>query len=146
GSAARPYSVSVGFATTWPPLIQVAASSMASRCGASRTTKTRRIVAANGERSNVGHGPVDHGGKPRHDCDVDEKHDPDARATQRPGDERTARHPDQRRAREHAEAGAVRAGRNHAAGGAVRSGHRGANAETEQDTCGAHHNEIARGA
>ena len=45
GSAARPYSVSVGTATMPPLRIHVAASSIASRCGASGSTNTRRIDA-----------------------------------------------------------------------------------------------------
>ena len=43
GSAARPYSVSVGSATMPPLRIHFAASSIASRCGAPGSTNTRRI-------------------------------------------------------------------------------------------------------
>src|SRR5262249_49431420 len=128
GSTASPYSVSVGSATMPPPRIHVAASSIASRCGAPRSTITRRIVPTPGAASSspLAHLPRDDGRKNPHDGQVDEEHGADARPGKEAGQERTAGHADERRARQDAERRAVGAGGNHSAGSAVRRRHGGA--------------------
>src|SRR5215471_6667522 len=99
GSAASPYSVSVGSATTPPRRIHVAASSIASRCGAPGSTNTRRI--------SILHRARDEPGRQRHEGEVGNEDDAQAGAADETGDERAARHADQRGARENAERGAM---------------------------------------